>query len=144
MRGGRAAPRGLRRVCAGRQWYAARGGGRAVGFACVLKLLVDPAVLFGLSRLWGLGPLETKILILWGTMPTASSSYILARQMGGDAPLAAAIVTVCTLLAFIRSEEHTSELQSLMRISYAVFCLKKNHKISDNLYKLIIQNIQNN
>src|SRR3546814_3250498 len=28
----------------------------------------------------------------------------------------------------IRSEEHTSELQSLMRISYAVFCLKKNKK----------------
>src|SRR3546814_10098462 len=28
-------------------------------------------------------------------------------------------------LDFIRSEEHTSELQSLMRISYAVFCLKK-------------------
>src|SRR3546814_1909743 len=29
---------------------------------------------------------------------------------------------------FSRSEEHTSELQSLMRISYAVFCLKKKHK----------------
>src|SRR3546814_10704036 len=29
-----------------------------------------------------------------------------------------------------RSEEHTSELQSLMRISYAVFCLKKNKKIT--------------
>src|SRR3546814_1563693 len=29
------------------------------------------------------------------------------------------------LLARLRSEEHTSELQSLMRISYAVFCLKK-------------------
>src|SRR3546814_1295082 len=28
---------------------------------------------------------------------------------------------------YVRSEEHTSELQSLMRISYAVFCLKKNH-----------------
>src|SRR3546814_9293221 len=28
----------------------------------------------------------------------------------------------------LRSEEHTSELQSLMRISYAVFCLKKNKK----------------
>src|SRR3546814_4450499 len=27
--------------------------------------------------------------------------------------------------AYMRSEEHTSELQSLMRISYAVFCLKK-------------------
>src|SRR3546814_7674321 len=32
------------------------------------------------------------------------------------------------LQALIRSEEHTSELQSLMRISYAVFCLKKKHK----------------
>src|SRR3546814_1271255 len=28
----------------------------------------------------------------------------------------------------VRSEEHTSELQSLMRISYAVFCLKKKHE----------------
>src|SRR3546814_7428371 len=36
-------------------------------------------------------------------------------------------------LEFTRSEEHTSELQSLMRISYAVFCLKKKKKrISQN------------
>src|SRR3546814_9661536 len=36
----------------------------------------------------------------------------------------------------IRSEEHTSELQSLMRISYAVFCLKKKkHKRSQEHYK---------
>src|SRR3546814_3505046 len=32
------------------------------------------------------------------------------------------------LAGFTRSEEHTSELQSLMRISYAVFCLKKKTK----------------
>src|SRR3546814_3630248 len=32
----------------------------------------------------------------------------------------------------IRSEEHTSELQSLMRISYAVFCLKKHKLIAHN------------
>src|SRR3546814_9041865 len=31
-----------------------------------------------------------------------------------------------------RSEEHTSELQSLMRISYAVFCLKKKNKKKNN------------
>src|SRR3546814_10746050 len=31
-------------------------------------------------------------------------------------------------LSWMRSEEHTSELQSLMRISYAVFCLKKKNK----------------
>src|SRR3546814_7302079 len=34
-----------------------------------------------------------------------------------------------------RSEEHTSELQSLMRISYAVFCLKKNKQIKNNNHK---------
>src|SRR3546814_3299420 len=32
-----------------------------------------------------------------------------------------------------RSEEHTSELQSLMRISYAVFCLKKKNKIKNTI-----------
>src|SRR3546814_9844874 len=35
----------------------------------------------------------------------------------------------------IRSEEHTSELQSLMRISYAVFCLKKKNKTWTISYK---------
>src|SRR3546814_5992964 len=34
--------------------------------------------------------------------------------------------------SFSRSEEHTSELQSLMRISYAVFCLKKTKKTEDD------------
>src|SRR3546814_6343865 len=34
----------------------------------------------------------------------------------------------------LRSEEHTSELQSLMRISYAVFCLKKKNKTYHNTY----------
>src|SRR3546814_2555042 len=34
----------------------------------------------------------------------------------------------------LRSEEHTSELQSLMRISYAVFCLKKKTKSIQNNY----------
>src|SRR3546814_10798968 len=36
----------------------------------------------------------------------------------------------CVVASEIRSEEHTSELQSLMRISYAVFCLKKKEKAS--------------
>src|SRR3546814_9728810 len=46
-----------------------------------------------------------------------------------------------------RSEEHTSELQSLMRISYAVFCLKKKIKKQKHIskhrhIKQIIQNIE--
>src|SRR3546814_3659825 len=38
----------------------------------------------------------------------------------------------------LRSEEHTSELQSLMRISYAVFCLKKKNK-TQQIYNTIHQ-----
>src|SRR3546814_7011718 len=41
------------------------------------------------------------------------------------------------LVLIERSEEHTSELQSLMRISYAVFCLKKNTKKLNKNNKLI-------
>src|SRR3546814_1328968 len=43
-----------------------------------------------------------------------------------------------------RSEEHTSELQSLMRISYAVFCLKKKHitnKHMKNVYTTTVENM---
>src|SRR3546814_7017703 len=39
-----------------------------------------------------------------------------------------------------RSEEHTSELQSLMRISYAVFCLKKKTKHKKRTYTIITKN----
>src|SRR3546814_2949602 len=52
--------------------------------------------------------LETAAFIIHGAMPKPTLDQRLA-----------------TLDAAQRSEEHTSELQSLMRISYAVFCLKK-------------------
>src|SRR3546814_8382158 len=46
---------------------------------------------------------------------------------------------LCEIFSEERSEEHTSELQSLMRISYAVFCLKKkkHHTHKDPLYSNI-------
>src|SRR3546814_1878835 len=47
-------------------------------------------------------------------------------QAGAANPLA--LVIPCHRV--VRSEEHTSELQSLMRISYAVFCLKKKTKMT--------------
>src|SRR3546814_3903249 len=38
-----------------------------------------------------------------------------------------------------RSEEHTSELQSLMRISYAVFCLKKTNTHTNTLFTILLR-----
>src|SRR3546814_8874765 len=43
-----------------------------------------------------------------------------------------AVETILGRCILARSEEHTSELQSLMRISYAVFCLKKKKKKNTN------------
>src|SRR3546814_7916635 len=47
------------------------------------------------------------------------------RTPAAERATGSAISGMQTWLALPRSEEHTSELQSLMRISYAVFCLKK-------------------
>src|SRR3546814_6272582 len=46
-----------------------------------------------------------------------------------------ALAYVLDRLPELRSEEHTSELQSLMRISYAVFCLKKKNTIKTHMHQ---------
>src|SRR3546814_10702858 len=65
-----------------------------------------------------------------GTQPVQARKARLRREnsTAKERKLATAARTLNTRTAMIeggRSEEHTSELQSLMRISYAVFCLKK-------------------
>src|SRR3546814_4867558 len=64
----------------------------------------------------------------------ARACFIHNLEIGGGDGGAAAFGAVEIILAR-RSEEHTSELQSLMRISYAVFCLKKkkNNKQHSNI-----------
>src|SRR3546814_6541921 len=52
----------------------------------------------------------------------------------GDHRQAGEIAIILGLPVPIRSEEHTSELQSLLRISYAVFCLKKKKKYTIQLH----------
>ncbi|GAB4228574.1 MAG: AEC family transporter [Kiloniellaceae bacterium] len=65
------------------------------------KLAVFPLVIVALAQLMELNQTETLVALLFGAVPTASSAYTLARQLGGDAPLMAAIVTVQTGLAFL-------------------------------------------
>src|SRR3546814_3275735 len=66
---------------------------------------------------------------LAGDVEGAADRYTALLAEGGAAESLPASIRVLALTdaatVFERSEEHTSELQSLMRISYAVFCLKK-------------------
>src|SRR3546814_10735940 len=63
------------------------------------------------------------------------SMHMFSREKNffGGHGIVGAQVPIGTGLAF-RSEEHTSELQSLMRLSYAVFCLKKKKRIMNRTY----------
>src|SRR3546814_4903928 len=57
------------------------------------------------------------------TLPLGVSHIVLTDTL--RRPIRSLLTSVQELSLSLRSEEHTSELQSLMRISYAVFCLKK-------------------
>src|SRR3546814_10060625 len=68
-------------------------------------------------------------------MPIRSLAFTAALFLSSPALAADAPATPSAMVAQApaRSEEHTSELQSLMRISYAVFCLKKKKTLNISL-----------
>lgn len=72
----------------------------AMWLPVVLKLLVYPVVLVGLAILMGLGGQQLLYLALCAAVPTAMNGYLLARQLGGDAELYAAITTLQTVVSF--------------------------------------------
>lgn len=74
---------------------------RPMLMSIVGKMLVFPLVIFILSRWIGLNETETLVAMLFGAAPTAASGFTLAREMGGDAPLMAAIITIQTLVSFL-------------------------------------------
>lgn len=69
--------------------------------ASLIKLLLLPLLAFGLAQLWSLDAMTTGVIMVFAAVPTATSAYILARQMGGDAELMAAIITAQTLLSML-------------------------------------------
>jgi malonate transporter and related proteins len=66
----------------------------------ILKLVVMPGSTLALITLSGWGTSLAGVIILCAAVPTAMNGYVVARQLGGDAPLYAAVVTIQTLLSF--------------------------------------------
>src|SRR3546814_2566989 len=73
----------------------------------------------------------------WVVGADSSSVGGVVWARAGKLTAAAPIKSTCfnTFILLYRSEEHTSELQSLMRISYAVFCLKKQTHYRMDMYR---------
>lgn len=94
-----ALPLGLMTVGAGLQLKALRSASAPFIAASALKLLAFPSVTVAVCLALGIDGLMAQVAVLLTALPTASSAFILARQLGGDAPLMAAIVSGQTLLA---------------------------------------------
>lgn len=66
-----------------------------------VKLALLPALVLALAWLLGLDSVTRDVALLFAALPTATSAYILARQLGGDAELMAAMITGQTLIAML-------------------------------------------
>lgn len=97
--GAAAAPVGLLCVGAALRPVAARGALRAITAAAAVKFALLPAITVAACLAAGLTGPAAVTAVMFQSLPTASSAYIMARQMGGDAPLMAAIVAGQTLMA---------------------------------------------
>ena len=91
---------GLFTVGAGLDFGGLRSQPRLLGIIAGLKLVAMPLMMLGFCLLYNVTGPARGVAVVAGAVPTATNAYILARQLGGDAPLMANIVTVTTLLAF--------------------------------------------
>lgn len=73
----------------------------ALWLPVVLKLCLFPVLLIGLALSFGVAGGELRYIALCAAVPTALNGYLLARQLGGDAELYAAVATLQTALSFL-------------------------------------------
>src|SRR3546814_6800493 len=96
-------------------------------FSTNLAVAINAPVLPAETTAWA-RPSRTRLIAT-----RIDESFLVRKAFDGDSSIEITSLAGCTLRRSsvsagslrVRSEEHTSELQSLMRISYAVFCLKK-------------------
>jgi predicted permease len=84
---------------AGLQWRAVRAGFGLAALATILQLVIKPLIFIALAIWLDLEADWLLVGLLLMCVSTAPSSFILARQLGGDAPLMAGIVAIQTVLS---------------------------------------------
>lgn len=99
---GRAAlPFGLLAVGAALRLEAVKGHVKSIALSSGVQFVVKPLVIITLLHAMNIGGVVAGALIVAFIVPTASSAYILARQLGGDTETMSSIITFQTLLAFV-------------------------------------------
>ncbi|OJA76518.1 transporter [Burkholderia ubonensis] len=94
-------PLGLLCVGAALTFDAARAWMQPVCVASAFKFVAMPLLTLVAGRALGLGDAALTVALLFQALPTSSASYLMARQLGGDAPLMAGITAFQTLFATI-------------------------------------------
>lgn len=94
-------PLGLLCVGAALEFGSVRGWIAPVTTSSAIKFLALPVVTVLVASLMDLTGPALVIALLFQALPTASSAYIMARQLGGDAPLMAGITAMQTLFALV-------------------------------------------
>lgn len=96
-----ALPLGLLCVGAALNIKALMSAKKALVFSSIIKLLCLPLIAWVVARVLHLDHELKVVLMVFAAAPTAISSYILARQLGGDDKLMAAIITTQTLVSMV-------------------------------------------
>ena len=96
-----ALPIGIICVGAGLDLSSLRRPGPALTLGTFMRPVLMPLIAFGFASLFGVEGTALIVIIVASTVPCANSSYLLAREMGGDAKLMAEIITLQTLTATI-------------------------------------------
>lgn len=92
---------GLLAVGAGLDPASVRRAGAGVAAACVLKLVVLPLATVLLALVLGIEGTAAAAVVATATVPVSATAYVMARQMGGDAPIMAGSITATTLAAAV-------------------------------------------
>lgn len=94
--GDAALPMGLVIAGAGLSFRYAASRPVTIGLVTVVKVIVMPLLMWGMVKLLGGSHLAQGVTLCCGAAPGAAASYVMARQMGGDAPLMAGVVAFTT------------------------------------------------
>lgn len=97
--GGASIPLGLMAVGAGLVWLSSKRDNVLVAYLTSMKLMVFPSVVLLFNQVFQLPAIQLQNALLFASMPTATSAYILAVRMGGDGPIVSITITLMTFLA---------------------------------------------